>query len=342
MAKRLSGRGALAALMGMLALAPAQAQDAEKAFFQGKTVRMVVGSGTGGGYDVYARLIAPYLSKALDANVIVENQPGAGGITSMNRLYASPPDGLTMSFANGTSAAFAQITDQPGLRFDLAQFDYLATVGAPPGLWLLGPEPAATTVKEAIATTKLWRWAASGPSDGLGNGAAFACAALKLDCQIVPGYQGSNQAALAVTRGEMDFVYIPESSANNFVKAKQNHALATMSRKKSRWFLDRPTIHEAVALDADQQWLFDFLSGVEDLGRLMILPPGTPKARLAYLQAAVKQTLANPELIAEGERTERIIEYLDPEHSHDNALAVVSKVTPEQRKRVQQIVSRNK
>ena len=44
MAKRLSGRGALAALMGMLALAPAQAQDAEKAFFQGKTVRMVVGS----------------------------------------------------------------------------------------------------------------------------------------------------------------------------------------------------------------------------------------------------------------------------------------------------------
>ena len=100
--------GLLAAVTAALTLAPAQAQDAEKAFFQGKTIRMVVGSGTGGGYDVYARLISPYLSKALDANVIVENQPGAGGITSLNRLYMSPPDGLTLSFANGTSAAFAQ------------------------------------------------------------------------------------------------------------------------------------------------------------------------------------------------------------------------------------------
>ncbi len=341
----MSARGIAAGLIASLMCcfaAPASAQDSEKAFFAGKTVRIVVGSGSGGGYDVYARLIAPYLGKVLDASVIVENQPGAGGLISLNRLYVSPADGLTMSFANGTSAAFAQITEQEGARFDLAKFDYLATVGAPPGLWLTGYDSPIREVKDVLATKKKWQWGASGPADGLGNGAAFACEALKLDCQIVPGYQGSNQAALAVTRGEMDFVYIPESSANNFVKAKQNHALATMSRKKSRWFLDRPTIHEAVALDADQQWLFDFLSGVEDLGRLMILPPGTPKARLAYLQAAVKQTLANPELIAEGERTERIIEYLDPEHSHDNALAVVSKVTPEQRKRVQQIVSRNK
>ena len=336
----LSGRGFLAICFAMLAQAPASAQDAEKAFFQGKTVRMVVGSGTGGGYDSYARIIAPYLSKALDATVIVENQPGAGGITSMNRLYASPPDGLTMSFANGTSAAFAQITDQPGLRFDLAQFEYLATVGAPPGLWLVGPEPAATTVKEAVAGTKIWRWAASGPADGLGNGAAFTCAALKLECQIVMGYTGSNQAALAVTKGEMDAVYIPESSANHFVKAKQNFALATVARKKSRWFQDRPTIFEGLDIDADGQWLLDFLGGVEDLGRVMILPPNVPKARLAYLQAVVKEVLHDPQLIADGERTERIIEYLDPESTLANVRAVVSKITPEQKLRVKALVTR--
>jgi tripartite-type tricarboxylate transporter receptor subunit TctC len=320
----------------------ALAQDAEKAIFKGKTVRIVVGSGTGGGYDVYARLIAPYLGDVLGANVVIENQPGAGGLVSLNRLYISPPDGLTMSFANGTSAAFAQITDQEGARFDVTKFDYLATVGAPPGLWLVGPDSPIKTVKDAIAKKTKWRWAASGPADGLGNGAAFICEALKLDCQIVPGYAGSNQAALAVTRGEMDAVYIPESSANNFVKAKQNDALVTVARKKSRWFLDRPTIYESVDLDADQQWLFDFYSGVEGLGRVMILPPGVPKARLAYLQEAVKETLANPKLIEEGERTERIIEYLDADSTKQNALAVVANVSPEQRKRVQAIVSRNK
>ena len=322
--------------------APAMAQDAEKSFFAGKTVRIVVGSGSGGGYDVYARLIAPYLAKALDANVVVENQPGAGGIISLNRLFVTPGDGLVMSFANGTSAAFAQITDQEGARFDLAKFDYLATVGAPPGLWLTGWDTPIREVKDVLATKKKWQWGASGPADGLGNGAAFTCEALRLDCQIVPGYKGSNEAALAVTRGEMDFVYIPESSANNFVKAKQNIALATIGRKKSRWFLDRPTIHEAASLDADQQWLFDFLSGVEDLGRVLILPPGVPKARLAFLQGVVREVLHNPELIAEGERAERIIEYLDPESTRNNALAVVQKVTGEQKTRVQKIVSRNK
>ena len=71
-----------------------RAQDAEKAFYAGKTVRMVVGSGTGGGYDVFSRIIAPYLARTLGTTVIVENQPGAGGLIALNRLYVAPPDGL--------------------------------------------------------------------------------------------------------------------------------------------------------------------------------------------------------------------------------------------------------
>src|SRR5262245_26334038 len=335
-------RGVLLSLMCSLAASPASAQNAEKEFFAGKTVKIVVGSAVGCGYDVYSRLIAPYLAKVLGTHVIVENQPGAGGLIALNRLYVTPPDGLVMSFANGTSAAFAQITDQQGMRFDLAKFDFLATVGAPPGLWLVAANSPIRTVQDALNARKKWRWAASGPADGLGNGAAFTCEALKLDCQIVPGYGGSAQSGLAVTRGEMDAVYVPESSANNFVKAKQNLALATIGRKKSRWFLDHPTIFEAVELSADAHWLFDFFTGVEEMGRIMLVPPNMPKARLAYLQAAIKETLHNPQLIAEGERTERIIEYLDPESTLKNAQTIVSNVTPEQKKRVQTILSRNK
>jgi len=329
-------------LASCLAVSTASAQEGEKAFFAGKTVRIVVGSATGGGYDIYSRLIAPYLGKVLGATVIVENQPGAGGLISLNRLYVTEPDGLTLSLANGTSAAFAQLTEQPGARFDLAKFDFLATVGAPPGLWLVGPNSPIKTVKDAVNARMKWRWAASGPADGLGNGAAFTCEALRLDCQIVPGYGGSAQAGLAVTRGEMDAVYVPESSANNFVKAKQNLALATIGRKKSRWFLDHPTIFEAVELDAEQRWLFDFFTGVEEMGRILILPPGVPKPRLAFLQEAIREVLHNPQLIAEGERTERIIEYLDPESTLKNAQRIVSNVTPEQKRRVQTILARTK
>ena len=125
-------------------------------------------------------------------------------------------------------------------------------------------------------------------------------------------------------------------------KAKQNFAIATIGRKKSRWFLDKPTIFEAVELNEDARWLFDFFTGVEEMGRIMMVPPNMPKARLAYLQAAIKETLHNPQLIAEGERTERIIEYLDPESTLKNAQTIVSNVTPEQKKRVQTILARNK
>jgi len=325
-----------------VAVSPGRAQESEKAFYAGKTVRMVVGSGTGGGYDIFSRMIAPYLAKVLGTTVIVENQPGAGGLLALNKLYVAPPDGLQISLVNGTGAAFAQLTADQAARFDLTRFSYLATVGAPPGLWLVGPNSPIREVQQAIDAKMKWRWASSGGTSGLGIGAAFTCEALKLDCHVVQGYKGSADAGLAVTRGEMDAVYVPESSANNFVKAKQNWALATISRTKSRFFPDRPTIFEAAKMDADGIWVMDFLANVEKLGRILIAPPGIPPARLATLQDAVKETLQNPQLIADGERAERIIEYLDPASTLQNAVAAVGGGTPEQKARVLKILSNDK
>src|SRR3954447_13442968 len=108
----------LAACWGVSA-SPGGAQDAEKAYYAGKTVRMIVGSGPGGGYDVFSRLIAPYLAKTLGTTVVVDHRPGAGGITAMNFLYHAPPDGLTLSLSNGAGAAFSQLTGQTAVRYDL-------------------------------------------------------------------------------------------------------------------------------------------------------------------------------------------------------------------------------
>ena len=81
----------------------------------------MVGFGTGGGFDAYARMIGPPLGKALDATVVVENQPGAGGIIALNRVAASPPDGLTMMIVDGTPAALGQLLGQENVRYDLAK-----------------------------------------------------------------------------------------------------------------------------------------------------------------------------------------------------------------------------
>ena len=113
-------------------VSPASAQDSEKAFYAGKTVRMIVGSGVGGGYDIFSRLIAPYLAKTLGTTVVVENVPGAGGLLALNKLYVAPPDGLQISLSQGSMAAIAQLSGDQAVRFDLPKFTYLATVGAPP------------------------------------------------------------------------------------------------------------------------------------------------------------------------------------------------------------------
>ena len=155
--------------MDRIGIAGAQAQDAEKAFYAGKTVRMIVGSGVGGGYDVFSRLIAPYLAKTLGTTVIVENVPGAGGLVALNKLYVAPPDGLQISLVQGTMAAVAQLTGDQAARFDLAKFTYLATVGAPPGLWLVGPDSPIREVQQAIDAKMKWRWASAGGTSGLAS-----------------------------------------------------------------------------------------------------------------------------------------------------------------------------
>jgi tripartite-type tricarboxylate transporter receptor subunit TctC len=318
----------------------ARAQDAERAFFAAKTIRLVVGYGPGGGYDAYARMIAPHLSKSLGASVVVENQPGAGGLVALNRLGTMPADGLTMMLVNGTGAALSQLTEQPGVRFDLAKFGYLGTVAASPWMWLVGPASTIRTPQDAIKLAKKINWAAGGPADGLSDGAAFTCEALALDCHVVLGYAGSNQAALAVTQGEMDAIYVSDTSAGNYAASGQQRAVAAMGRARSRFFPDTPTIFEALTLTADQQWLFEFRAKLEDLGRILLVPAGRSPPRLAYLQAAVKATLTAPDLVAEGEKSQRYINYLDAGTTFRNAQDVVSNITPEQRKRVQDILAK--
>jgi tripartite-type tricarboxylate transporter receptor subunit TctC len=335
---RLLGAAALVAFMAP-GLARAQTPEAEAAYFKGKNVRLTVGYGPGGGYDVYARMIAPHIGKQLGANIIIENQPGAGGITALNATTVAPPDGLHMMIVNGAGAALSQILSTPGVRYDLATLGHLGTVSASPWVWLVAPESKIKTPQDALAMNREIMWSATGPADGLGDGAAFTCEALAMKCKIVMGYGGSNQAALAVTKGEMDSIYVSDTSANNYVKSGQNRAVATVGRKRSRFFPDTPTIFEAVKLNADQAWLFDFRTNIEDLGRILVVPPGMSPSRLAFMRDAVRKALTDPDVIAEGERTQRYIDFEDAETTRKRALAVVAEVTQEQKKRVNQILT---
>lgn len=309
------------------------APSAHAQFFQGKTVRLLVGFGVGGGYDVYARMLAPHFSKRFSATFVVENMPGAGGATALNRLAASPPDGLTMMLISGNAAALAQLAGQSGIRYDMSELKYLATVSSSPWVWLTAPNVTLKSPQDAMALPNI-SWGASGPMDGPGDGAAFVCEALKLKCKIVLGYRSTAEVALAMARGEIDMQYVSDTSANSSVKAKNNKPFSIISRDKSRFFPDTPLIFDQLKLDADQTWLLDFRSTLESLGRILALPPGIPEDRLKFLQEQTRLVLTDPALLAEGERTERYVGYGDPATTSGRVLNIVRNLSAEQKDRV--------
>src|SRR3990170_3983388 len=107
-----------------VATPPAEAEDAA-AFYKGQTVRLIVGYGAGGGYDAYARQLAPHLEKRLGATVVVENRTGAGGLLALNQLAAGAPDGLSIMLVNGEGAALAQLLGEEGVRYDPMKVPWL-------------------------------------------------------------------------------------------------------------------------------------------------------------------------------------------------------------------------
>ena len=315
----------------------ARAQDTA-AFYKGKTVHFVVGLGVGGGFDAYARMIAPYLGQELGANVVVDNLPGAGGLLALNQIYTAQGDGLRLLIVNGTPAGLGQLIEQDNIRYDLAKFDHLGVISAYPWIWLASKQSGIKSVADALQAGRKIRWGGTGPSDGPADGAAITCEALKLDCQTILGYRSSGEIALAMERGELDALYVSDSSAANYTQAGQVTPVASMARVRSALLPNVPTVYEQAKLTPDQEWWFDFRANLNDLGRILVTSPGTPPERLAFLREAVRRALTNPALIAEGEKSQRFVAYQAPEKAVEITRKVLTAVTPEQKKRIRDVV----
>ncbi len=302
-------------LAAALASAPLLAQDEKVTgdFYRGQLVRLVVGFGAGGGYDAYARLLAPHLERHLGATVAVENQPGGGGLVALNRLAAGTPDGLTIMLANGEGAALAQLLGQEGARFDLAELAMLGRVAGEPRVLLVTADGPFESLIGLMNTPRTFKWAASGKTDGLGDSAAFVSAALGIPAQIVIGYKGAKEAALSVMRGETDGLTPSASSARQYAKDGALRPLAVLGREHAEAMPEVPTIFELIELDRERSWWIDYRAQFADLGRILVAPPGVPLARLQELRRAVHAVMTDPEVIAEAEARRRPLRYAPSE-----------------------------
>jgi tripartite-type tricarboxylate transporter receptor subunit TctC len=121
---------------------------------QSGTVRFILPNATGSGVDAITRAAQPALSKALNASVVVDNQPGAGGIVGLQGLARSAPDGNTLSVVSNNVVIFPSV--MKSLPFDMpGDFTPIAIVGATPMVLVVNPAKVpATNAKEFIALLK--------------------------------------------------------------------------------------------------------------------------------------------------------------------------------------------
>lgn len=279
-----------------------------QSFYEGKTVRLVVGFAPGGGFDTYARVIARHMGRHIAGNptMVVENMTGAGSLISANHLYrVAKPDGLTIGHFNG-ALFLGQALGQPGIEFDARKFEL---IGAPMG------EDAVCALTRASGVTSVEQWMASKTPIKLGGvapggtpdaNARILKAALGLPIQLVSGYKGTAEIRLAASSGEVaGACWSWESMRSTWRSALDSGEVVAVLQTSARPFPDLTRVPLAINLAKTQEARQLIKVGIQNaaaFARPLALPPGTPKDRVLILRKAFQDTLKDPAFLAETEK----------------------------------------
>jgi tripartite-type tricarboxylate transporter receptor subunit TctC len=278
--KHLSRRTAL----GLLAASPVLAAPAlaQKSTWPDKPLRLVVPSAAGG-YEVYARLMAPRLAERLGQPVLVDNKPGANGIIGMTEVQRSRPDGYTFMFAH-VGAISIGTSIYPNMPFDpVEEFASISVAVTSPLVWVVTPTLPVKTMKEFIAKVQAepgaWRYGL--PSSGSIPHLIVEDTKIrhKLDLPAVP-YRSTPQSLMAVISGEVPVTCDSLGASAPHIAGGKLSALAITSRERSPRLPDVPTMLE-LGLDP-REWVAWYA---------YMAPRGTPDEIVQRLNAAINQVL---------------------------------------------------
>ena len=194
----------------------AAAQSVE-AFYKGRAITMLVGAAPGGINDISARLVARHLPRFVPGSpsVIVQNNPGAGGLVNANRIFVNAEkDGTVLAKLERAVPQLA-IQGHPNAQFDPAKFTWLGSLSSYANdayLMLVNAKHPARTVAD-LKTSGVS--ATLGADNAASTNLIFAVIAkevLGLNVNVVRGYAGASQVFLAVQRGELDGQMVSLSS----------------------------------------------------------------------------------------------------------------------------------
>lgn len=284
--------------------AAAQAATPEE-FYKGRTMPVIIGYSAGGGYDLYARVLAQYMGHHIPGNptLIPQNMPGAGSIRAALYLYtAAPKDGSVIgTFARGM-ASTALIGEA---KLDARKFTWLGSV----------TKDTSVCISWNTSPIKSWNDAMTHQFTAGGEGAAgdpdiFAKLYKNVfgaKIRLATGFPGTTDITLAMQRGEVDGLCGISWST---IKARYPEWVA---QKKIRILLqaapkrdpELPNVPMAAdfAHTMEQKQILDMVIANEVLARPFVAPPGIPAGRKAVLRKAFDETMKDPAFLADARKT---------------------------------------
>jgi tripartite-type tricarboxylate transporter receptor subunit TctC len=283
---------------------------AQSNFYQGKTITMIVSSTTGGGYDLWARLMARHIVKYIPGNpsIVVQNMPGAGNIIGANYVYGhSKPDGLTLGAVN-PALYFDQLVGRPEVKFDWAKFNW---IGSPEKNDIVSYMRADAPFK-TIDDLRNAKEPPNCGSTGTGSTGHYIPRLMEetlgIKTQIVSGYPGAADIELAIERGEVFCwspllaTYFGREPYRRWHKSGYVRVMLQTGLKRDPRLKDTPTLNELMqqykTSDAGRR-LAKVILTAATLGRPIGTTPGTPPERVKILRDAYAKAIADPELLAE-------------------------------------------
>lgn len=287
-----------------LGAATAASADPIADFYRGKTMRMIIGYGPGGGYDLYGRLVAEFLPKYLPGHpsIVPQNMPGAGSFVAAKYMAAVAPKDGTVLGSLAQTLALDSVTKRDS-HLDASQFHYIGRITTNIDTGAALPKTGIKSFDDVRKKQYTVGASGGGSTTVLYPLALNAYAGAKF--KLVKGYKGTNDILLAMDRGEVDIVGaygLPGMLLRHADWLKGGATIIYQAAlKRHRLLPNVPTLPELGQSDTGRAVLRAIASTAE-IGRSIIITPGVPADRLKALRVAFQAMLKDKDFIAACEK----------------------------------------
>ena len=310
-----------------LAFSSPAAADSVADFYHGKTISLYVSFPPGGGYDIYARVLAPHFTRHIPGNpaIVIKNMEGGSGMRAATYMTTiTSQDGTSLGLFLDT-LTLGKVLGGPG-EFDPVKLVWIGRIVSTATVSVVWHTSKAQSVEAAKRTEIVM--AATVPS----NSSSFIPAALNdlagTKFKIVRGFQGSPPMALAMERGEVDAIggmswEAIQTTKQAWLAEKKIKVLYVQGANRLKELPNDPGLLD-FASDEKSRKILGLLGGGPDIGRAIVAEPGIPAERAAALRKAFLETLVDDEFVADMHKRNLNIEPLSGEEVQKIVAAAVA------------------